>query len=223
MNPDNACILRITAAAGTELADAYSRGTCKAPHVERFIPAQRSLQPVGPSSSTLLGWFRLSPIDQYSSLLPPVGVWAVSQSQCGGLPLRTPIHRRHGGPLPRRQANGTHPHPFPDRSFGPHPCGPGTPPGINPAFAGLTPGKGKVGYALLTRAPVAAVPDRNPARDAPRLACVRPVASVHPEPGSNSTLYNTIDLLFPRSSAVLPNAEAKLQPHYPCCLSSQFQ
>ena len=27
MIPDNACILRITAAAGTELADAYSSGT----------------------------------------------------------------------------------------------------------------------------------------------------------------------------------------------------
>ena len=27
MNPDNACILRITAAAGTELADAYSYHT----------------------------------------------------------------------------------------------------------------------------------------------------------------------------------------------------
>ena len=27
MNPDNARILRITAAAGTELADAYSQGT----------------------------------------------------------------------------------------------------------------------------------------------------------------------------------------------------
>ena len=25
--------------------------------------------------------------------------------------------------------------------------------------------------------------------DAPRLACVKPVASVHPEPGSNSSLY----------------------------------
>ncbi|WP_460197718.1 hypothetical protein, partial [Segatella asaccharophila] len=24
----------------------------------------------------------------------------------------------------------------------------------------------------------------------PRLACVKPVASVHPEPGSNSPLYN---------------------------------
>ena len=26
-------------------------------------------------------------------------------------------------------------------------------------------------------------------RAAPRLACVKPVASVHPEPGSNSSLY----------------------------------
>ncbi len=103
------------------------------------------------------------------------------------------------------------PIPFRIAPLVPHPCGPGTPPGINPAFAGLAPGKGKVGYALLTRAPVAAAPDRNPARDAPRLACVRPVASVHPEPGSNSTLYNIFDLLFPRSSAVPPNAEAKLR------------
>ena len=37
---------------------------------------------------------------------------------------------------------------------------------------------------------------RSPAKEAsflpaaPRLACVKPVASVHPEPGSNSTLYN---------------------------------
>ena len=38
MNPDNARILRITAAAGTELADAYSQGTCKTPHVAPFIP-----------------------------------------------------------------------------------------------------------------------------------------------------------------------------------------
>ena len=30
---------------------------------------------------------------------------------------------------------------------------------------------------------------------APRLACVKPVASVHPEPGSNSTLYNLFVLI----------------------------
>ena len=30
---------------------------------------------------------------------------------------------------------------------------------------------------------------------APRLACVKPVASVHPEPGSNSSLYNLFVLI----------------------------
>ncbi len=38
MNPDNACILRITAAAGTELADAYSYSTVNLLHVEGFLP-----------------------------------------------------------------------------------------------------------------------------------------------------------------------------------------
>ncbi len=35
------------------------------------------------SSSTRRCWVRLAPIAQNSPLLPPVGVWAVSQSQCG--------------------------------------------------------------------------------------------------------------------------------------------
>ena len=33
-------------------------------------------------------------------------------------------------------------------------------------------------------------------RAAPRLACVKPVASVHPEPGSNSSLYIFFILFF---------------------------
>ena len=37
MNPDNARILRITAAAGTELADAYSYTTVGHPHVGVFL------------------------------------------------------------------------------------------------------------------------------------------------------------------------------------------
>ena len=36
-----------------------------------------------PSSFTRRRWVRLSPIAQYSPLLPPVGVWTVSQFQCG--------------------------------------------------------------------------------------------------------------------------------------------
>ena len=61
--------------------------------------------------------------------------------------------------------------------------------GINPSFDGLYRSKGQVGYALLTRAPVAISLARKQCHDAPRLACVKPVASVHPEPGSNSPLY----------------------------------
>ncbi len=38
MIPDNAWILRITAAAGTELADPYSYSTVKLPHVGGFLP-----------------------------------------------------------------------------------------------------------------------------------------------------------------------------------------
>ena len=41
MIPDNACILRITAAAGTELADAYSYGTCNIVRVQHFNPIKK--------------------------------------------------------------------------------------------------------------------------------------------------------------------------------------
>ena len=38
-------------------------------------------------------------------------------------------------------------------------------------------------------APVRRSPPSIATRAAPRLACIRPAASVHPEPGSNSPLY----------------------------------
>ena len=41
MIPDNACTLRITAAAGTELAGAYSDGTLKPPLAGAFVPVQK--------------------------------------------------------------------------------------------------------------------------------------------------------------------------------------
>ncbi len=41
MNPDNAWILGITAAAGTELADPYSYGTYNYEHVRRITPVQK--------------------------------------------------------------------------------------------------------------------------------------------------------------------------------------
>ena len=60
--------------------------------------------------------------------------------------------------------------------------------GINPPFDGLSRGMGQVGYALLTRAPVVILKEQALPDVTPRLAWVQPVASVHPEPGSNSPL-----------------------------------
>ena len=58
---------------------------------------------------------------------------------------------------------------------------------ISRRFHRLSPCIGQVAHVLRTLPPVAArvlLP-----RAAPRLACVKPAASVHPEPGSNSSLY----------------------------------
>ena len=69
--------------------------------------------------------------------------------------------------------------------------------GINPPFDGLSRGMGQVGYALLTRAPVVILEEQALPDVTPRLACVKPVASVHPEPGSNSSLFKLF--YYPRS------------------------
>ena len=58
---------------------------------------------------------------------------------------------------------------------------------IRHRFQCLSSWYGQVAHVLRTLPPVAArvlLP-----RAAPRLACVKPAASVHPEPGSNSSLY----------------------------------
>ncbi len=51
-----------------------------------FFPPQQSFTTRRPSSLTRHRSFRLAPIDENSLLLPPAGVWAVSQSQCGRPP-----------------------------------------------------------------------------------------------------------------------------------------
>ena len=115
----------------------------------------------------------------------------------GGLPLRTPTHRRLGEPLPHQLANATHAHPLPESP--PLPKGGGPPLGlcgIRQNFSCLFPCKGQVAYVLLTRAPVAGGRSRSSSPAAPRLACVKPVASVHPEPGSNSSLLLILFLFF---------------------------
>ena len=62
--------------------------------------------------------------------------------------------------------------------------------GISRRFQRLFPRNGQVAHALRTLAPVAIIRTRRFRHAAPRLACVKPAASVHPEPGSNSSLYN---------------------------------
>ena len=72
--------------------------------------------------------------------------------------------------------------------------------GIRPRFRGLSPCGGQVAYVLLTRAPVAGGRKQASAPAAPRLACVKPVASVHPEPGSNSPLLLCCFFFFQKDS-----------------------
>ena len=81
--------------------------------------------------------------------------------------------------------------------------------GINPVFTGLSPTHGQVTYALLTRAPLAT------RGAAARLACVRPVASVHPEPGSNSSLYFFIVCLMLAINKVIDGKAFVLHLLYP--------
>ena len=64
--------------------------------------------------------------------------------------------------------------------------------GVSRRFHRLSPCDGQVAHALRTLPPVAAIVLLQ--RAAPRLACVKPAASVHPEPGSNSSLYILIFL-----------------------------
>ena len=68
--------------------------------------------------------------------------------------------------------------------------------GISRDFSRLSPCGGQVAYVLLTRAPVAGGVQQADRPAAPRLACVKPVASVHPEPGSNSSLLYLVFFLF---------------------------
>ena len=53
-----------------------------------FRPPQKEFTTRRPSSSTRRRWIRVSPIVQNSPLLPPVGVWTVSQFQCVRSPFQ---------------------------------------------------------------------------------------------------------------------------------------
>ena len=119
----------------------------------------------------------------------------------GDLPLRTPTHRRLGGPLPRQLANAPHAHPTPpELSLNSHVTNKvyGVLDAVSSDYPPVS-GRLHTCYSPVRRSP-AVKASFNPA--APRLACVRPVASVHPEPGSNSPLFLSFFQLFRFSSPV---------------------
>ena len=167
-----------------------------------------------PPSSTRRRSVRLSPIAEDPYLLPPVGVWAVPSPNVAVHPLRPATRRRHGGPLPRRQADGTQTRPL---------AGPprGRPfPGRRlpsrrlmryyPRFRTAIPRQG-VDCPRVTH-PSAALGAslRLPAR----LACLRRAASVRSEPGSNSPSLQTRKPKFPefQSFQIRPRPRFELQP-----------
>ncbi len=78
--PNNVRTVRLTAAAGTNLARAYSwdRSTFRLP------PPLKSFTTRRPSSLTRRRSVRLAPIAEDPRLQPPVGVWPVSQCQWRG-------------------------------------------------------------------------------------------------------------------------------------------
>ena len=111
----------------------------------------------------------------------------------GDRPLRSPTHRRLGGPSPRLPPNGTHARPRPPSGFihvrmpshGTMAYYPAFPPAIRLSGVGCI----RVAHPCATlKAPEGAYPVR--------LACIRPAASVHPEPGSNSSLYYCCTQIF---------------------------
>ena len=166
-----------------ELAGPYSDGTQMNDTSLTLSPSKRGFGPRGchPHATLLV---QPRPIDQYSPL-PPVGVLDRSQFQCGDLPLRTLLIVSWVG-RPRLQPNQTHPirHRWPFVLFW---CHRRTSYGIRPPFDGLSRGDGQVGYALLTRAPVAiGLSKAKPC--CPMTCMLKFPASVHPEPGSNSPL-----------------------------------
>ena len=104
----------------------------------------------------------------------------------GDPPLRAPTYRSLGKPLPYQLTNRTHAHLLPpelsslnnaiQRSYG--------------VLFNISIDYPPVEGRLHTRyAPVRRSSAEASFPVTPRLACVKPAASVHPEPGSNSSLY----------------------------------
>ena len=127
----------------------------------------------------------LRSIAENSSLLPPVGVWAVLNPSVADRPLRPATDRRLGRLLPHQPANRPQAHPKATLRKGPllSPLYRKEPMRACRRFLAGIPHFGP-GHPCLTHP--SATPSRSEKQEDVRLACVRHAASVYPEPGSNS-------------------------------------
>ena len=114
MNPDNARIPRITAAAGTELADAYSPRTLVGPPVALIAPGQLDQNsfhcPISLTAASRRSLGRVSVPVWGASLSGPLGIVAmVGRHPAIKLMPREPIPSRlsfGGAPMPGHLAMG---------------------------------------------------------------------------------------------------------------------
>ena len=136
------------------------------------------------SSCTRRCSVRVASIAENSSLLPPVGVWAVLNPSVAARPLRPATDRRLGERLPHQLANRPQAQlPAPsEKSFA---CR-GLPPQAHAVLSAIS----RRYSSLKGRYPCVTHPSATPwlaeTTQGVRLACVRHAASVYPEPGSNS-------------------------------------
>jgi hypothetical protein len=150
-----------------------------------------------PSSCTRRCSFRVAPIDENSSLLPPVGVWAVLNPSVADRPLRPATDRRPGELLPHQLANRAQGHLSASCDFA-----------------------SREAYAVLSaisrrysspkgRSPRVTHPSATPSPEGKgvRLACVRHAASVYPEPGSNSPFSSSISNPLYRRLCLLKSSD----------------
>ena len=89
---------------------------------------------------------------------------------------------------------------------------------ISPGYPSVT-GRLHTRYSPVRRSPSVSASWHHAA---PRLACVRPVASVHPEPGSNSSLYLFFFFIIPSKRYLTELTSFSLLLLYYTCFFNSF-
>ena len=125
----------------------------------RFVPLDRGLQPKGLHPPRGVARSGFPPLPKPLDCCLPKESGPYLSPSVAGRPLRPATHRSLGGPLPHQLANGTRDHPRAAGPFGSPPlvarrCPPETTFGISHSLERLSPTRGQVSHALLTRSPL---------------------------------------------------------------------